>query len=113
MHRRVNVAEVPLVCRNLSTGMKIMLREHEVELLLGEIQIDRGEGYCMEGEVPCSIPRIFPLVGHGYDVSIHHVEPVLIPGIAAAVVERMGGPIFKTLIGIEIVILLGPEHTGQ
>src|SRR5215813_10574713 len=39
MNRRVHVAEIPLVRRELSARVQVMLAEHQVELLLGEVRI--------------------------------------------------------------------------
>src|SRR5215510_5801588 len=90
VHRWVHVTEVPLIGRNLAARVKVVLPEHKVELFFGKIQIDRRKGYRMKGEVPGSIPGILPFVGHGDDVGIQHMEPVLVPSGAAAFMKRVG-----------------------
>lgn len=52
MHRRVNIAEVPLVRGKRSVWLHVPLSSEEVELLLGEGRIDHGEGDAVEGGVP-------------------------------------------------------------
>src|SRR5580704_16549530 len=52
MHRRIYVAEVPLIRGNLSTWMQVDCFGHQLQLLLGEIEIDQGERQRVEGEVP-------------------------------------------------------------
>src|SRR5438105_980958 len=43
VHRRINVAEIELVGRELAVGVHVPLAEHQNELLLREIRIDSGE----------------------------------------------------------------------
>ena len=42
VHGRINVTEVPLVGRNLSVRMQIVIAQHEIELLLGERRHQRS-----------------------------------------------------------------------
>ena len=44
MHRRIDVAEVPLVGGNLAVGVHVALAQHQLELLLAEIGIDERQG---------------------------------------------------------------------
>jgi len=44
--------------------MQEMPDKQEVELLLGEIDIDRREGDRMKSQIPGGEPRIFPFVRH-------------------------------------------------
>ena len=85
MHGWIHIAEVPLVGRDLAVGVDVPLREHQVELLLGEVDVDRREGDRMERQVPCGVPRILPFVGHGDDVIIDHMPPFV---VALAIFRR-------------------------
>ena len=44
LYRRIDIAEVPLVGRDLSGRMQVHLAEQQVELLLGEIDVDGRQG---------------------------------------------------------------------
>jgi hypothetical protein len=43
----------------------------------------------VEGQIPGGVPGILPLVRHGDDVLVHHVEPFPIPQLPAARPERI------------------------
>src|SRR5664279_4009002 len=73
---RVYVAEVPFISRNLPVGVGIEVPQHQQELLFGEVEIDKGKRNGMKRQVPCRVPGIFPLVGHGDDFAVEHVEPL-------------------------------------
>ena len=89
MNRRVHVAEVPLVGWNLAARMEIVLAQHQLQLVLGEVGVDDRQRQRVEGEVPGRVPWVLPLVGHRDDVLVDHVEPVAVAELAAAVAERM------------------------
>ena len=74
----IDVAEVPFVGGHLTVGVQIAFIEHERQLLLGEVEIDHGQGHGMEGQVPGRIPGILPLIRHGDDVAIDHMKPLLV-----------------------------------
>ena len=78
VHRRVDVAEVPLVGRDLAVGVHVPLAQHQLELLLAEVGVDERQGEDVEGEVPGRVPGVLPLVRHGDDVAVVHVVPVLV-----------------------------------
>ena len=54
-----------------------------------------GEGHHVECQVPRRIPRVLPFVGHGDDIAIEEVRPVVI----AAATASGGGP---GLVGVAI-----------
>ena len=83
MHRRIHIAERPLVCRQLSVGMHVPLAQHQHELFLGEIGIDQRQRDAMKSQIPCRIPRILPLVGHGNDVGVIQMRPLVIAAVLA------------------------------
>ena len=113
VHRRVHVAEVPLVGGDLAAGVQVQPAEHQLQLLLGEVGVHDRDRQRVEGEVPGGVPGVLPLVGHGDDVVVDHVEPLAVPEVAAAVVEGMGVVLLQPRIAVPVVVLLGPEHAGE
>jgi len=49
--------------------------EQQIELVLGEINVDGRRGKRVKGQIPGGEPRIFPFVRHRDDVVTDHVEP--------------------------------------
>jgi len=86
---RVNIAEVPLIGRNLAAGVHVKPFEHEVDLLLGELRVYDRYRDGVKGQVPSRIPGIFPLVRHRDDVVVEHMEPLLVPGVPAPGVKGL------------------------
>ena len=64
MHRRIDVAEVPLVGGNLTARMQVALAQHQIELPLAEVLVDQRQRQHVKRQVPRGVPRIFPLVRH-------------------------------------------------
>ena len=60
VHRRIDIAEVPLIGRDLTAGVLISPDKQEVELLLGEIYVDGRQRDRVEGEVPSGKPLDIP-----------------------------------------------------
>ena len=79
VHRRVDVAEVPLVGGHLSGRMQVEGLQHQFELALREIDVDRRERDRVKRQVPGREPRIFPFVRHRDDGVIDHVRPFAVP----------------------------------
>src|SRR6478672_12101573 len=67
----------------------------------------------MEGQVPGGIPRVLPFVGHGDDVVVDHMEPLLVSALTAPGRQRIGPTFLQPLFHVESVILLGPKHASQ
>ena len=112
--RRVDVAEVPLVGRDLAVGVHVPLAQHQLQLLLAEVRVDERQGEDVEGEVPGRVPGVFPLVGHGDDVAVVHVVPVVVArGGLPRRLERVGAALLQPLVHVVVVELLGPEHPRQ
>ena len=114
VHRRVDVAEVPLVGRQLTARMQVLIGQHQAELLLGEIGVHQRQRKGVEREVPGREPRILPLVRHRDDVGDVHVEPLPIadhPALPRP--HRMGIALIQPDVEVVIVVLLAPEHPGQ
>jgi hypothetical protein len=49
LYRGIDVAEVPLIGRNLSCRVQVHLAKQQVELLLGEIDVDGRQGEGVKG----------------------------------------------------------------
>ena len=79
MHRRIHVAELPLIGGELAVGRLIPLAQQQRKLLLGEIGIHHGQGDGMKRQIPGGEPRVLPLVGHGEHVVVVDVNPGPIP----------------------------------
>ena len=59
MHRRVGVAECPFVGWNLPIRMHVAFRYQQLDQVLGEADVELGEGRAVEGQIPGGEPRIF------------------------------------------------------
>ncbi len=81
VHRRVDVAEVPLVGGQLPARVEVQLAQHQLELGLGEVDVDHRQRHGVEGEVPRRVPRVLPRVGHRDDVVVDHVEPAAVADV--------------------------------
>jgi len=112
LYRRVDIAEVPLIGRDLSGWMQIGLAEQQIELLLGEIDVYARQGYRVERQVSGGEPGIFPLVRHRYDMVAQHVEPITVPHLALFGQQRICAVLVEPLVDVEKEILLAPQHSG-
>ena len=92
VHGWVDVAEVPLVGGHLPGRVQVDLRQHQVDLALGEVGVDHGQRDAVEGQVPRRVPGVLPLVGHRDDVVVDHVEPRLVAASAPGWAPAAGGP---------------------
>ena len=81
LHRRVHVAEIPLVGGQRPVGVLEPLPAQQDQLVFGERRVDVGQGHAVEGQVPGGEPGVLPLVRHRHDVEGIEVAP---PGVAAA-----------------------------
>ena len=114
MHRRIHVAEVPLVGRNLPVRVEVEAAQHQQQLLLGEIEIHQRQRDRVEGQVPGRIPRVLPLVRHRDHVGVQHVEPLGVAHVAAGGLEqRMTLVLAQPALQVEVVVLLAPQHSRQ
>ncbi len=105
VHGRVDVAEVPLVGRQLTVGVQVTAVQEQLELLLGELDIDHGQGDRVEREVPRREPRVLPLVGHRDDVLGDEVPPLLVAH-AAVRAEGIDAVLGEPALDVEAVVLL-------
>ena len=82
--RRVDVAEVPLVGRQLPARVEVQLAEHQLELSLGVVDVDHRQRDRVERQIPRRVPRVLPRVGHRDHVLVDHVEPVPVADVGAS-----------------------------
>ena len=114
VHGRIHVAECPLVSGNLSVGMHVPLAQHQRELLFREVRIHQRERNAVERQVPCRIPRILPLVGHGNHVGVVQVRPLMVAALATLRGRgRIARIAFEPIFDDVVIELLGPQHAGK
>ncbi len=112
--RRVHISEGPFVGRELAVGVHVPFAEHEHELLFSEIRVDESERDAVKSQVPRGIPGIFPLVGHGDDVGVVEVQPIMIAaGGAFRRRRRIAGITRQPLFYDVVVELLRPQESGE
>ena len=111
--RGVHVAEVPLVGGHLAAGVQVDAFEHQFHLLLGEVGVHDRKRERVEGQVPGRIPGVLPLVGHGDDVLVQHVEPLRVPGVSISGMEGVGVVLVQPVVTVEEEELFAPEHAGD
>ena len=87
MNRRINVAKIPFIRGHLTIGMKIPVTDHQFQLFLGKVRVHDHDWKRMERQVPGCIPWVLPLVGHGNNVFVQHMEPFPSFGILYPVVD--------------------------
>ncbi len=115
MDGRIDVAEVPLVGRQLAVRVQVQIAQHQVELALGEVRVDHAQGNRVEGEVPGRVPGVLPGVGHRDDVVVEEVHPVAVADAARARGrrERVDTVLVEPAVDVEAVVLLRPDHPGE
>ncbi len=110
----IDIAEGPLVGRNLAVRVHVPLAQHEQELLLGEAGVDQAEGDAMECQIPGRVPGVLPFVRHRDDVAAVVVPPLAIAPMLASLGRRRTRRIaVEPLRDIEVENLLGPDQTSQ
>ena len=75
LHRRVHVAEIPLVGGQRPVRVLEPLPAQQDQLVLGERRVHVGQRHAVEGQVPGGEPGVLPLVRHGHDVEAVEVAP--------------------------------------
>ena len=114
MDGRIDIPEGPLVGRDLAVRVHVPLPGHQIQLGLGEVGIEPGQGDGMEGEVPGREPGVFPRVRHGEDIGAVQVHP---GGIASLLPprgrRRLAGIAAQPGGDVEVEELLAPEHARE
>ena len=114
VHRRVHVAERPLVGRDLAVRMHVPLARQEHQLMLGEGRVDHGEGDAVKRQIPGGVPGVLPLVGHGQHVGVGEVAPLGVAALPARLGRRrLTGIAVEPERDVELIELLAPDEPGE
>ena len=90
--RRVHVAERPFVGGQLAVRMHVPFAREQHELVLGKLGVHQRQRDAVKRQVPRGIPRIFPFVGHGNDVGVVEMLPIVRCGPACVRAAAAAGP---------------------
>src|SRR5215472_9380584 len=112
VHRWIDITEIPFIGWDLSGWMQVKPEKQQVELLLGKIDVDRGERNGVKRQIPSGEPRIFPFIRHRDDMAADHVEPLVVPDPAARP-SHIDAVLLEPFVYIVKEILLAPQHAGQ
>ncbi len=94
--------------------MHVPLAAEQQQLALRELGVDQGQRHAVERQVPCRVPRVFPLVGHGDHVGVVEVAPLVVATALATLRWRgSGGIALQPAVHVEVEELLRPQHPGQ
>ena len=114
LHRRVHVAEVPLVGGQRPVRVLEPLPAQQDQLVLGERRVHVREGDAVEGQVPGREPRVLPLVRHRHQVEGIEVAPFgVAPALPLRRGRRLGGVTVEPAGHVVVVQLLAPQHPGE
>ena len=114
-HRRVHVAEVPLVRRDLAVGVQIPGVEQQLDLRLGEVDVDQRQRRTVKRQIPRREPRILPLVRHRDHIARDHVKPGHVAHRAGRRVwiPRVDAVLAQPPVHVVLVVLLAPQQPRQ
>ena len=114
VHRRIDVAERPLVRRDLPVRMHVPFTQEQLQLALGEIRVHQRERDHVKRQVPRGIPGILPCVRHRDHVFVEQVNPLgIAPLETARRRRRLCGITLQPLLHHEMIELLRPEQPGE
>ena len=113
--RRIDVAEIPLVGRELAVRVHVPLAAEQDELALGPLEVHPASGHAVKGRVPGREPGVLPLVGDRQHVERGEVLPARRSGPAPC--SGGGGGLGRITLEPELdavmVELLRPEQSGE
>jgi hypothetical protein len=130
MNRGIDIAEIPFVSakgqlaftssalgysrRKLAIRMAVPLASEEIELFLGEVRVDHGEGDAVKASVPRSKEGVLPRIRHRQDVIAMKVLP---RSIADALPTRgwwrLARVTVRPLLPDEEIVLFAPHHACE
>src|SRR5215469_4930018 len=114
VHRRVDIAEGPLVSRDLAVWVHVPLARQQHELRLGELGIEMRERNAVKRQIPGGVPRVLPFVRHRNDVGVVEVLPVAVAAVTPLWRRRrLRGITAQPLGDVEVEELLAPDHAGE
>ena len=88
LYRRIYIAEIPFVSRQLSIGFHIPFPHDQQQLVLGKSRIHHRHRNTMKSKIPCGIPGIFPFIGHGNNILVFQMFPVIITPVFLSITNR-------------------------
>ena len=114
-HRRVHIAEVPLIRRHLAVRMQIPGAEQQLDLRLREVDVDQRQRRAMKREIPRREPRILPLVRHRDHIARDHVKPRHVAHRARGGIRapRVDAVLAQPPMHVVLVVLLAPQQPRQ
>ena len=111
---RVHVAKRPFVGGQLAVRVHIPLAGEESELVFGELGVHERKRDTVKCQIPCSIPRVFPFIGHRNDVGVVEMLPLGVATVLAFVGRwESTGIALDPLADVVIKKLLRPNHAGE
>ncbi len=94
--------------------MHIQLACDQFHLSFRKVRVDEDQRQAVKSQIPCGIPGIFPFIGHGDDIEVVQMFPVVVaPGMARRGGWRRSRVTRKPLFDVVVVELLGPQHSCQ
>ena len=115
VHRRVHVAQLPLVGGQLAVGVHVPVAAEQQELVFGKFGVEPGQRQTVESQVPGRVPGVLPGIGHRDDVLIIQVLPAgaVAAGAALGRRGRQRGVAGQPLRHVVVIELLAPEHARE
>ena len=95
--------------------MHIPFARELLQLVLRELGVHERERDAMKRQVPCGIPRIFPLVRHGHDGGVVEVRPVGIATVLAFGWRRRTSRIAVQRLALDVALVFAGDavlHLG-
>src|SRR5262249_863616 len=108
-HRRIHVAEIPFVSRNLTVRMLVPFTHDQIELLFSELNVDQREWEAMKREVPRCVPGEFPFVRHRHDTLVIKMTPAGIAAAQSFVRRRLARITVEPLVDDVVIELFVPK----
>ncbi len=113
MDGRIHIAEIPFVGGDLTIRMHVPFTQKQNHLILGEFGVDMAKRDHVKGGIPCSVPRVFPFIGHRNDVAVVQVRPVAVSHLfAVRWLRRHVGVALQPVVNTVVVELLGPHQAA-
>src|SRR5438552_13744132 len=113
-HGRIDVAKMPLVCRDLAVRMLVPFARNEIELTFRKMRIDQRKRDAVKGEIPRGVPREFPFVRHRHHTLVIKMTPAGVAPVFTFLRRRWeAGIALEPLLHDVMVKLLGPKQSGQ
>jgi hypothetical protein len=114
LNRGIDIAEIPFIGGQLTVRFHIPFPHNQQELVFGKAGINQGHGNALKSHIPCRVPGVFPFIGHGNDVLIFKMLPIVISSLFSSGIRGTDPiPIAQPFLHIKIIELFVPKKTGQ